>query len=145
MDALVIGPPRGVADAAAGTLRRRGLTVLRAIAADAGDRERANWLLEEAGSPALVVVVEGAPYDVVRRLLPLSLAHVVLVAEERAAVHGARRQRQPLPRDEPGLTVVALGRAGRRWFVGGRRETMGAARAAAVVIKACDAIGAAGR
>jgi hypothetical protein len=141
MDALVIGPPRGLADAAAGTLRRRGMTVLRAIAADASDRERASWLLEEAGWPPLVIVVEGAPYEVVRELLPLTLAHVVLVAEQRSAAHGgAPRQRAILPREEPGLTVLPLGRAGRRWFVGGRRETMGAARAAAVVIKACDAI-----
>jgi hypothetical protein len=146
MDALVIGSPRGLADAAAGTLRRRGLTVLRAIAADASDRERASWLLEEAGSPPLVVVVEGEPYEVVRELLPLTLAHVVLVAEDRGAVHGRPVGHRPLlPREEPGLTVVPLGRAGRRWFVGGRRETMGAARAAAVVIKACDSIYAARR
>jgi hypothetical protein len=142
MDAIVIGPPAGIADAIAGGLRRRGRSALRAIAADAADGERATWLLDEAGQPPLVVIVESAPYAVTHELLALTGAHVVLVAEQRAAAArpGAPAPRAIVPRDQPGLTVVALGRSGRRWFQQtGRREPMGAERAAAAVLRACDA------
>jgi hypothetical protein len=142
MDALVIGPPRGLADAVAGGLRRRGLSVLRAIAADAADPERAAWLLDEAGRPPLVIVFDSAPHVLVHELLPLTRAHVVLVSEQRvaAARPGALPARSLLPRDEPGLSVVPLGRAGRRWFApGGRHEPMGAERAAALVLRSCGA------
>jgi hypothetical protein len=147
MDALIIGSTDGLADALARALRRRGMTVLRAIAADASDRERASWLLDEAGRPPLVVVVDTAPYRIAQELLALTSAHVVLVAEQRAAVArtGALRPRPLVPGDQAGLTVVALGRAGRRWFtLGGRRqEPMGPERAAAIVLRACDAAAAA--
>jgi hypothetical protein len=142
MDALVIGSSNGLADAVARGLRRRGRSALRAIAADVSDRERASWLLDEAGRPPLVVVFDAAPYPVAHELLGLTSAHVVLVAEQRAAVArpGAPAARSIVPRDEPGLTVVRLGRAGRRWFeLAGRHEPMGAERAAAVVLRACGA------
>jgi hypothetical protein len=142
MDSLIIGPSRGIADAVAGALRRRGLSVLRAIAADARDAESAQWLLDEAGGPSLIVVVESAPFAIAHELLALTSAHVVLVAEQRAAAArpSALPARSLLPRDEPGLTVVARGRAGRRWFeLRGRHEPMGAERAAAVVLRSCGA------
>jgi hypothetical protein len=143
MDALIIGPSGGLADAVAHGLRRRGTSALRAIAADAGDRERAAWLLDEAGRPELVVVFDQAPYAAVHELLTLTGARVVLVAEQRvaAARPGALPARSLLPREQPGLTVVRLGRAGRRWFVPGpgRHEPMGPQRAAAVVLRACGA------
>ena len=143
MDALIIGPARGLPDAVAQRLRRRGLDVLRAIAADVGDRERATWLLDEAGHPPLVVIFDRPPYAAVHELLALTRAHVVLVAEQRAAAArpGALPARSLVPRDEPGLAVVRLGRAGRRWFAlgPGRHEPMGAERAAAVVLRACGA------
>jgi hypothetical protein len=142
MDALVIGAPGGIADAVARGLRRRARPALRAIAADVADPERASWLLDEAGNPPLIVVVDSAPYGVAHGLLALTDAHVVLVAEQRAAAArpGAPARRSLLPRDQPGLTVVPLGRAGRRWFeLAGRHEPMGAERAAALVLRACDA------
>jgi hypothetical protein len=143
MDALVIGPSCGLADAVARGLRRSGKSVLRAIAADASDRERATWLLDEAGRPPLVILFDEAPYATLHELLPLTRAQVVLVAEQRAAVArpGALPARSLVPRDEPGLTVVPLGRAGRRWFAPGarRNEPMGAERAAALVLRSCAA------
>jgi hypothetical protein len=139
MDALIIGPAGGIADALARRLARDGITSLRAITADAADAERATWLLDEAGRPPLVVIVEGAPYPVTHELLALSSANVVLVAEQRAAAArpGALRSRTLLPQDGPGLTVVPLGRAGRRWFAIGaacRHQPMAAERAAAHVL-----------
>jgi hypothetical protein len=144
MDALVIGgASNGLADAVARRLRRRGSTALRAIAADIADAERARWLLDEAGDPPLVVAFDHAPYASVHLLLPLTRAQIVLVAEHRAAIArpGALPARALIPRDEPGLVVVPLGRAGRRWFAlgPGRHEPMGAERAAAVVLRACGA------
>ena len=56
MDALIVGSKDGLADALARSLQRRGMTALRALAADARDRDRASWLLDEAGRPPLVVV-----------------------------------------------------------------------------------------
>jgi hypothetical protein len=139
MDALIIGPSGGVADAVARRLARDGMTSLRAIAADAAGPERAAWLLDEAGRPPLIVIVERAPYPVAHELLALSSAWIVLVAEQRApaARPGALRSRSLLPRDQAGLVVVPLGRAGRRWFaIDGARshEPMGAERAAAHVL-----------
>ena len=143
MDALIIGPSRGLADAVAGALRRRGLSVLRAIAADVRDAESAQWLLDEAGRPPLIVVVESAPYVSVHELMWLTSAEILLVAEHLAPVARASAvpPRQLLPRDQTGLTVVPLGRSGRRWFsLGpGRSEAMGAERAAAVVLRSCVA------
>jgi hypothetical protein len=143
MDALIIGPSHGLADALARGLRRRGMTALRAVAADVSDPERATWLLDEAGDPPLVFVLDRAPYATVHALLALTRARVVLVAEQRAAAArpGALPTRSLIPRDEPGLTVVPIGRAGRRWFMPGsaRHEPMGAERAAAAVLRACDA------
>jgi hypothetical protein len=143
MDALIVGSADGLADPIARSLRRRGMTALRALAVDASDRDRASWLLDEAGRPALVVVSESAPFAVAHVLLALTDAHIVLVAEQRAALAqaGALRSRSLLPRDAPGLTVVPLGRAGRRWFAlaGRRQESMGAERAAALVLRACGA------
>ena len=144
MDALVIGPPsHALADAVARGLRRRGMAALRAIGADGADRERATWLLDEAGRPPLVVVFDQPPYAAVHELLAITRAHVVLVAEQRAAAArpGTLPRRSLVPRDEPGLTVVPLGRAGRRWFAAGarRQEPMGAERAAALVLRACAA------
>jgi hypothetical protein len=143
MDALIIGPSAGLADAVAQGLRRRGLETLRAIAADAADGERAAWLLDEAGDPPLVVVFDAAPYAVAHELLARTRAHIVLVVEQRAAAAhtAALPARSLLPRDEAGLTVVPLGRAGRRWFArgGGRQEPLGIERAAALVLRACGA------
>ena len=85
MDALVIGSPNGLADAVARGLRRRGRSVLQAIPADVADRERTTWLLDEAGRPAQVVVIDQAPYEDVHRLMGLTHAEIVLVAELRAA------------------------------------------------------------
>ncbi len=66
MDALIIGPPDALADAIARSLRRSGMTALRALAADARDHERATWLLDEAGHPPLVVVLESSSRAYVR-------------------------------------------------------------------------------
>ena len=144
MDALVIGPPDALADAVARALRRSGMTALRALAADARDRERATWLLDEAGHPPLVVVLESAPFAVAHELLALTGAHVVLVAEQRATVAraGAPRSRSLLPRDEPGLTRRAArprGAALVRARTAGARSRSGAERAAALVLRACGA------
>jgi hypothetical protein len=143
MDALVIGPAGGIADAVAGILRRRGMSALRAIAADVADGERATWLLDEAGDPPLVVVVESAPYESVLRLMGLTQADLLLVAEQRAASASpaARPVRSLPPRDELGLAVVPLARAGRRWFAPGarRHEPMSAERAAAFVLRSAGA------
>jgi len=147
MDALVIGSPNGLAGAVARGLRRQGRTVLQAIPADAADRERAAWLMDEAGWPAQIVVVEAAPYPIVHELLALTRAEIVLVAERRAAAAGAVAARSTTPRDADGLTVVELGRAGRRWFRpgAGRTEALGAERAAATVLRSCGAAAASSR
>ena len=143
MDALVIGPPRGLPSAIARGLRRRDLSVLQAIPTDAADSERATWLLDEAGRPPLIVVFDCAPFALVNQLLALTQAEIVLVAEQRApAVRPtAVSVRANIPRDADGLTVVSLGRAGRRWFqLGpGRHEPMGPERAAALVLRSCGA------
>jgi len=141
MDALVIGSPGGLADAVARGLRRRGQTVLQAIPADVADRERATWLLDEAARPRQVIVVDAAPYETVHRLMGLTHAEIVLVAELRAAAARGAVGRSYVPREEPGLTVVTLGRAGRRWFGlgSGVRQTLSAERAAAVVLRSCGA------
>jgi hypothetical protein len=143
MDALVIGPPHGLAAAVVRGLRRQGRDVLQAIATDAADRERADWLLDEAGRPPLVVVIESAPYEVVRELSPLTQAEIVLVAEQRApaARAGGLPRHTAAPHDADRLTVIPLGRAGRRWFQAGpgRHEPMGPERAAALVLRSCDA------
>ena len=140
MDALVIGSPAGLADALAGGLRRRGRSVLRALPTDVADRERAAWLLDEAGRPERLYVVESAPYEHVHRLMGLTHAEIVLVAELRAATArpGSPVGRAYVPRDQPGLTVVTLGRAGRRWFEVGRdgHGALSAERAAATVLRA---------
>jgi len=143
MDALVIGEPHGLARAVVRGLRRQGRSVLQAIAADAADRERMTWLLDEAGGPGLIVVFDDAPYPIVHVLVGLTPAEIVLVVEQRAAVArpGGLRARSYTPRDADGLTVVTLGRAGRRWFRpgAGRTETLGAERAAADVLRSCGA------
>ena len=138
MDALVIGPPRELTSAVARALRRSGRQVLQAVPADADSAERARWLLDEAGRPPLVIVVDDAPFSTLHELLPLTGAEIVLVAETRAPAANAAR-RAAIPRDADGLTVVPLGRAGRRWFTlgPGRRETLSAERAAALVVRAC--------
>jgi hypothetical protein len=141
MDALVIGPPRGLAGAVAHALRRAGRSTLQAIAADAVGPERIDWLLDEAGRPPLIVVVEPAPYATAHELLGQTHADVVLVAEHRAPIAGhsaVPRGYAPLPLGR-GLAVVTLGRSGRRWFTldGRRAETLSAERAAAIVLRAC--------
>ena len=126
MDALVIGPPRELTAAVTRSLRRSGRSVLQAVPADADGRDRARWLLDEA------------PYGTLHELLGLTTAEIVLVAEQRAPAAGAAR-RAVVPRDAEDFTVVPLGRAGRRWFTlgPGRRETLSAERAAALVVRAC--------
>lgn len=139
MDALVIGPPRGLAPAVANGLRGQGRAVLQAIPADAIDDERTAWLLDEAGQPGLIVVVDTPPYATSHGLLAHTHADVVVVAEQRAAMAGAPpRSFAPWPIGR-GLKVVGLGRAGRRWFrLGARRaETLSAERAAALVLREC--------
>jgi hypothetical protein len=140
MDALIIGPASALAGAVAGGLRRQGRSVLQAIPADASDGERIEWLLDEAGRPGLVVVLDAAPYATADEVLHRTQAGVVLVAEHRAAAPGAAPPSYaPWPIGR-GLKVVMLGRAGRRWFTLGskRAETMGAERAAALVLRACE-------
>ena len=143
MDALVIGPAAGLADAVARGFRRRGRSVLQALPADAADRERAEWLLDEAGRPRQVIVVDRAPYELAHRLMGLTHAEIVLVAELRAAVArpGGAVGRSYVPREQPGLTVVTLGRAGRRWFELGTagHGALSAERAAALVLRSCGA------
>jgi hypothetical protein len=139
MDALVIGPPHGLAGAVARGLRRKGGSVLQAIPADASGHERIGWLLDEAGRPGLIVVFDAAPYATAHELLGHTHADVVLVAEHRAASAGvAPRSFAPWPIGR-GLKVVTLGRAGRRWFTlhPRRTETLSAERAAALVLRAC--------
>ena len=115
--------------------------MLQAIPADVADRERATWLLDEAGRPRQVIVIDTAPYESVHRLMGLTHAEIVLVAELRAAAARGAVGRSYVPREEPGLTVVTLGRAGRRWFGlgSGVRQTLSAERAAAVVLRSCGA------
>ena len=83
-------------------------------------------------------MLDDAPFGTLHELLPLTSAEVVLVAEQRAPSAGAAR-RAVVPRDAEDFTVVPLGRAGRRWFTlgPGRRETLSAERAAALVVRAC--------
>jgi hypothetical protein len=141
MDALVIGSSRGLANAVAHALRRRGRSVLQAIPADVAGPERIDWLLDEAGRPPLVVIVDEPPYTTAHELLGQTDAHIVLVAEHRAPIAGKSavpRSYTPVPMGR-GLAVVTLGRTGRRWFPlgGGRTETLGPSRAAALVLRAC--------
>jgi hypothetical protein len=141
MDALVIGPPHSLAGAVAHGLRRRGRSTLQAIPADASGPEQTAWLLDEAGGPSLIVVIDAPPYATAHELLAHTNAEVVLVAEQRAAIAGPNalpRSYAPSPVGH-GLKVVALGRAGRRWFRLGahRAETLSAERAAAIVLRAC--------
>jgi hypothetical protein len=141
MDALVIGQPHSLACAVARGLRRQGRSTLQAIPADASGPDRIGWLLEEAGRPDLIVVIDTTPYATAHELLAHTHADVVLVAEQRAAMAGLSavpRSYVPWPIGR-GLKVVALGRAGRRWFrLGARRaETLSAERAAAIVLRAC--------
>jgi hypothetical protein len=139
MDALVIGPAHGLTAAVARGLRRQGRRVLQALPADAADPQRIDWLLEEAGRPGVVVVVDDAPYALAHDLLHHTHADVVLVAEHRAAAPGAAPPSfAPWPIGR-GLKVVMLGRAGRRWFTLGpkRTQSMSAERAAALVVRAC--------
>jgi NAD(P)-dependent dehydrogenase (short-subunit alcohol dehydrogenase family) len=143
MDALVIGPPDGLAGAVVRRLRRHGAQVLQAIPADAADRERAAWLLEEAGSPDLVVLVETAPYQALDALLGYVPGELLLVAELRTAAVGAppADSRTWLPQEKDGLAVVTLGRSGRRWHTLDERraEPLGSERAAALVLSASGA------
>jgi hypothetical protein len=139
MDALVIGPPTGLAAAVARALRRQGRSVLQAIPADVDGVERLEWLLDEAGHPSLIVVFDGPPYAIAHELLAHTPADVVLVAEQRTAVAGiAPSGAAPWPIGR-GLKVVTLGRAGRRWFTLGARRShsLSAERAAALVVRAC--------
>jgi hypothetical protein len=123
--------------------------VLQAIPADVSDAARTRWLLDEAGDPGLVVVIDSPPYATVHGLLPHTDADVVLAAEQRAAVAhpGGVARRSYTPRTEPGLTVVPFGRAGRRWLhLGARRqEPLSAARAASVLLRCGAAAGASSR
>jgi hypothetical protein len=141
MDALVIGPPAGLAGRVAAGLRRRGRSVLQAVPADVACGERIAWLLDEAGRPGLIVLFDRAPYLVAHELLAHTRADIVLVVEHRAAAAGAAPARSyaPWPIGR-GLRVVSLGRAGRRWFpLGGGTATLSAERAAATVLRSCGA------
>jgi hypothetical protein len=139
MDALVIGSPNGLAAAVVRGLRRQGRAVLQAIPADVDGPERVDWLLDEAGHPAVIVVFDGPPYAIAHELLARTAADVVLVTEQRTAVAGiAPNTDAPWPIGR-GLKVVTLGRAGRRWFTLGARRShsLSAERAAALVVRAC--------
>jgi hypothetical protein len=139
MDALVIGPPNGLAAAVVRGLRRQGRSVLQAIPADVDGVERVDWLLGEAGHPALIVVFDVPPYAIAHELLSSMNGDLVLVAEQRTAVAGvAPSAAAPRPIGR-GLKVVTLGRAGRRWFTLGARRShsLSAERAAALVVRAC--------
>jgi hypothetical protein len=139
MDALVIGPQNGLAAAVVRGLRRQGRAVLQAIPADVDGAERVEWLLDEADDPPLIVVFDGPPYAIAHALLACTQGDVVLVAEQRTAVTGvAPTGTAPRPIGR-GLKVVTLGRAGRRWFTLGTRRShsLSAARAAALVVRAC--------
>jgi hypothetical protein len=148
MDALVIGPAAGLTGPVADGLRRRGLSVLQAVPADVADAERIDWLLDEAGRPGLIILFDTAPYAVAHELLGHTRADIVLVAEHRASAVGAAPERSyaPWPIGR-GLRVVALGRAGRRWFRlgAGRTDTLSAERAAATVLRSCGAAAASSR
>ena len=146
MDALVIGKPGGLTTAVVRAMRRRWMDVLQATPADADDPERVNFLLDEAGEPPLVVVFDTAPYPVARELV--GRAAVVVVDERRvaAAVPGAVHERAHAQRALFGrtggrpLTVMTMSRAGGRWLEGGGRHgAVGPERAAAAVLRACDA------
>jgi hypothetical protein len=143
MDTLIIGPPHGLAGALAQALRARGESVLQALPADVADPERTAWLLDEAGHPGRIVVIEQAPYASAQALLAATDAEILLVAEQRVAAARSRvaGRRAMTPAGGEGLTVVRLGRAGSRWFeLGDRRaEAMGPTRAAAHVLRACGA------
>jgi hypothetical protein len=87
------------------------------------------------------VVVDVAPYASAHEPLGQTPGDMVLVAEQRApvaALSALPRTYAPVPIGR-GLSVVTLGRTGRRWFaLGGRRtETLSADRAAALVLQAC--------
>jgi hypothetical protein len=145
MDALVIGPPAGLAAAVADVLRFRGREVLQALPADAGDEERAAWLLAEAGEPPLVVVCEPAPYVAARRLL--GGGRRVVVADERRVTSAAGDARPARSAEARALAraaarrggageTVRLGRAGRRWVEARSGSVpLSAHRAAAVVLR----------
>jgi hypothetical protein len=141
MDALVIGPAAGLTGPVADRLRRRGMSVLRAVPADLAGADRIDWLLDEAGRPGLIILFDSAPYATAHELLGHTRADIVLVVEHRAPVAGAEPERSyaPWPIGR-GLRVVTLGRAGRRWFRlgAGRKETLSAERAAADVLRSCD-------
>jgi hypothetical protein len=142
MDALVIGPSAGLSGTVADGLRRRGLSVLQAVPADVAGAERIDWLLDEADRPGLIILFEAAPYVTAHELLGHTRADIVLVAEHGAPIAGAQPERSyaPWPIGR-GLKVVTLGRAGRRWFRlgAGRTDTLSAERAAADVLRSCDA------
>jgi hypothetical protein len=146
MDALVIGKPGGLTTAVVRAMRRRWMGVLQATPADADGPERVDFLLAEAGEPPLVVVFDTAPYEVARELV--GRAAVVVVDERRvaAAVPGTVHERTYAQRALFGrtggrpLSVVTMSRAGGRWLEGsGRHGTVGPERAAAAVLRACDA------
>jgi len=146
MDALVIGKPGGLATAVVRAMRRRWMDVLQATPADADGAERVDFLLEEAGEPPLVVVFDCAPYPIARGLA--GRAAVVVVDERRvaAAVPSAVHERAHAQRSLYGRTggrpldVVTMSRAGGRWIEGrGRHGAVGPERAAAAVLRACDA------
>ena len=152
MDALVIGPPAGLAAPLARALRRSGADVLQAVPADVDDAERAAWLLAEA-APRLVVVCEAPTYVLAQRLLGPA-RHVIAVDERRlAAARGdARPARSGADRALSRAALVAggrarvvrLGRAGRRWIELGPGGTpLGPERAAAVVLLRARGAGAA--
>ena len=145
MDALVIGPPAGLAAAVARTLRRRGHRVLQAVPADAAGGERADWLLAEAGEPRLVVVCDVPPFVVAGRLVGRGRT-VVVIEERRVATArpdgrarrtSAGRALARAARAAGGeARVVRLGRAGGRWVeLRPGAPAMGGERAAAAVLR----------
>jgi hypothetical protein len=145
MDALVIGPPDGLAAAVARALRRRGQRVLEAVPGDVDGDARTAWLLAEAGDPPLVVVCGAAPCAAAARLVGRGRA--VIAVEERR-VSAARPDGRPA-RTSAGRAlvraaraaggearVVRLGRAGGRWVEPRPgAPAMGAERAAAAVLR----------
>ena len=142
MDALVIGPPDGLAGAVADRMRRHGATVLQALPADAADRERAAWLLEEAGHPPPRRGRRDRAVPVLDALLGLAPASCCSWPSCATAAVGAKPAgRAWMPREADGLVVVPLGRSGRRWHQlgAGRAEPLGGERAAAHVLSAAGA------
>jgi hypothetical protein len=149
MDAIVIGPPSGLAAAVARALRRRGVTVLQATPADVADADRVAWLLAEAGDPPLVLVCDEAPYAAALRLV--GAGRTVLAVEERrlpatavdrhpARTADGRALARAAQRSGGTGRAVRLGRAGRRWVEpGSHRPPLSAERAAAVVLRSCPA------